>query len=79
MDCAVIMSMIRPPGQGGYVILFTFAESVQAAAVVRHRHQALGAEFAQAALEVRALRRVLGEGDRAAVGPGGFVVAAGAA
>ncbi len=72
-------SMIRLPGQGGYVILFTSAESVRDAAVARHRNQALGAEITEAALEVRALSRVLGEGDRAAVSLGGFVVAASAA
>ena len=72
-------SMIRLPGQGGYVILFTSAESEPAAVVVSHRDRALGAEFAEAAFEVCALRRVLGEGDRAAVSLGGFAVAAGAA
>ena len=79
MDCAVIKPMIRPPRKRGYVMRLTFGKSVQAGAVVRHCHQALGAEFVQAALEVGTLRRVLGEGDRAAVGLGGFVVAAGAA
>ncbi len=79
MDCLVIKPMIRPPRRRGYVILFTSAESVRAAAIVRHRNQVLGAEFMEAALEVRVLRRVFGEGDRAAVGFSGFVVASGAA